>query len=423
MVLLVSFLFEGIIITLVSSSFVKWEPTNCGPPNGGNLTTQWTYLVDPNNPLPEYPRPQLLRYDNWQNLNGLWQFQGSKTPFTSQQISQNSQLNHLLDSQILVPFPPESCLSGIHDTFPYLQYKTIFTNFENINLSKYKILLQFGAIDWHSSIYINNKFVGNHTGGYSSFYFDITSYLNISNQSKNELFINVYDPTQTGPQPHGKQNSDKFNNASGYSYTPTSGIWQTVWIEYVQKTYIESVKIYPINLTSISINITIAGDLQQDNVTIDIYDPELNKLIVTKNGLTGALINISNIPNAHLWSPSDPFLYDLDITLNTSGDKIYSYFGLRTLSLDKNFVNQFGNKVARPLLNNKPFFMSGWLDQSYWPDGIYVAPTDEALESDIKAILKYGMNGARVHQKINPERWYYYADKLGVLIEQDMVQS
>eukprot|EP01084_Bolivina_argentea_P087573 158166_1 len=387
-----------------------WNRTRCGSQSSKtDLITQWGLQVTPDNVLPDYPRPQLSRINNWMNLNGLWQFEGSNKPF--QQSTTN------LSDIILVPFPPESCLSGIHATYQYLQYQYYFNDFSNRNKSYTKVLLNFGAVDWKSDIYINNKYIGNHTGGYDSFSFDITQYITDEN---NSVYLSVYDPSDLGQQPNGKQEIAAFYGpvSNGNKYTPTSGIWQTVWLEYVPKTYISNIQLFP-SLTNIAVNISISGDLQTDTVTLQAFDKDLQKIVATITGKTNKLLTL-NIPNPKLWSPKSPFLYDLYIKLD-SGDQIQSYFGLRTFTLGL-FNNSEGKAVARPLLNNEPIFVSAWLDQSFWPDGIYVAPTDEALLFDLKAILQYGLNGVRVHQKVNPERWYYHADRLGIIVEQDMVQ-
>eukprot|EP01084_Bolivina_argentea_P296919 511452_1 len=409
----------NLLYPLILSSFLidylsSWKPTSCGPTN---QITSWGLQVDPNNTLSEYPRPQLKRGDNttWKNLNGLWEFSGSSSPPTK--IDPYTPL----DNEILVPYPAESCLSGIGKNYMYLQYRTYFNDFST-NQKPSFILLHFGAIDWQSIIYLNGKLIGNHTGGYSSFTIDITNTIKPIN---NSLYIFVYDPSDLGVQPSGKQRISAINNPSGDTYSPSSGIWQTVWIEQIHsfnETYISNIKLIP-SLNMITINVTIKGDVK-DKVSFIVTNPENNQFITFQAGYTGELVDIP-IPQHYirLWDPvnNDPFLYDLNISL-TSGDTVMTYFGLRTIEFGE-YKLPNGNMAIRPLLNNKPIFLAGLFEQSYHSDGLYTAATDDALKFDISTPLEYGFNALRVHQKVNPERYYYYADKYGLLIQQDMIQK
>jgi len=259
------------------------------------------------------------------------------------------------------------------------------------------MLLHFGAVDWQVTVFVNGKQAGTHTGGYAEFTIDIT---NLMKQGENELIVKVYDPTDEGIGPHGKQTLHPEN----IYYTATSGIWQTVWLETVPRHYIQNLTITP-NVDSSYVAIMVKA-----NINESLKLTEGNQTISAK---TNSLIKLP-VQDMHLWSPEDPYLYDL--TVKTKTDEVKSYFGMRKISVQKD-----DKGVDRIFLNNKPYYNLGVLDQGFWPDGLYTAPTDEALAFDIKAIKAMGFNTIRKHIKVEPARWYYWADKLGMLVWQDMV--
>ncbi|GAC1358094.1 MAG: hypothetical protein NVSMB42_17180 [Herpetosiphon sp.] len=373
------------------------NPTTPWQPKASPLSTQWSAAVTATNALPDYPRPQMVRAD-WQNLNGVWQFSaaqdGQKPPF-----------NQNLPEGVLVPFPIESGLSGIQRHDDRMWYRRTFT--VPATWKGRRVLANFGAVDWEARVYINGLEVGTHRGGYDAFSFDITPQLK---NGTNEILVGVYDPTDAGGQPLGKQR----NNPKDIFYTASSGIWQTVWLEPAP-----------------------AARITRLDMTPDIARKEL-RLVVHAAGITGQTLHISAldsgtevgqvdgavetelrlpVPNTRLWSPDEPFLYDLKVSLNDGThvvDSVTSYFGMRSIEIAK-----VGN-VLRPMLNNAFVFQIGTLDQGYWPDGIYTAPTDEALRFDIQKHKELGFNLIRKHTKVEPQRWYYWADKLGVLVWQDM---
>jgi len=360
------------------------------------IKTQWADQVDTINVLNEYPRPQMQR-SSWTNLNGLWDYAISDT-FTTLPIK--------YEGKILVPFPVESALSGVKKDLQPNQFLWYRRNFRiEKDISKHT-LLHFGAIDWNSTVYINGKFVGSHLGGYQNISFDITPFLK---DGENELSVKVYDPTDKGPNPHGKQ----VLKPSGIMYTATSGIWQTVWLEKVPRVYINAIKLEP-NIDKQHLTVKIQTNIQKEGYTIRA---------VASNGET---INSSpnlnfEIPvkNPRLWSPDDPFLYDLTVELIYNGkvvDTVKSYFGMRKIEIATD-----AQGIERLFLNNKYLYHLGVLDQGFWPEGLYTAPTDEALKFDIEAIKAMGFNTIRKHIKIEPARWYYHCDKLGMLVWQDMV--
>ncbi|NLR81432.1 glycoside hydrolase family 2 protein [Chitinophaga eiseniae] len=368
------------------------------------MATRWAKDVSPMNVLKEYPRPQLQR-NSWINLNGPWDY-----CITDSSV----EMPNSFEGTILVPFPIESALSGVQkqlDPDKRLWYRKIIpcpvVNNEN------RILLNFGAVDWLASVFINGKKVGQHSGGYQSFGFDITDFLLPGN---NEILVKVYDPTDQGPNPHGKQALHPQN----IYYTPSSGIWQTVWMETVSSTHITYLKATPdIDQKSLHLDIVTQGDAKNCKLEIKVLsnDKIINTVavpIIKNQGNTTI-----NIPNARLWSPDDPFLYDLSVQLTANGsplDLVKSYFGMRKINIQKD-----DKGMDRIFLNNKYTYNLGVLDQGFWPDGLYTAPTDDALSFDIKAIKSLGFNTIRKHIKIEPERWYYYADKIGVLVWQDFV--
>ena len=372
-----------------------WKPIK------DQLLTRWVNDIDPHQPLPEYPRPQLER-DEWLNLNGLWDYIIS--PKDVKEVES-------YDGKILVPYPIESALSGVGKKLKpnqKLWYHRKFIIPEN--WKEKKILLHFGAVDWETNVWINGNKIGEHKGGYTPFEFDITNSLD---KGENEIDISVWDPTDKGKQEYGKQSLEPKN----IFYTAISGIWQTVWLEPVPKTYIKNYFLTPdIDNESITIETIIDTPEQNDKLEIVIYDENYQKLTSHMSKINEK-IRIS-IESPQLWSPDDPYLYKVLLRIKR-GDKILdeidSYFGMRKITLTKG-----KDAIFRIELNNKFIFQYGTLDQAYWPDGLYTAPTDDALKYDIQITKELGFNMIRKHVKVEPARWYYYCDKIGILVWQDM---
>jgi hypothetical protein len=362
------------------------------------IKTRWAKDVSPTNALPAYPRPQMVRA-SWQNLNGLWKY-----AITAKDAAVPADFQ----GQILVPFPLESALSGVKKPLQpseNLWYQRTFT--KPALKDGEHLLLHFGAVDWQATVYVNGEETGTHNGGYQSFSQDITTALK---DGENEIVVKVYDPTSEGIGPHGKQ---VLNPANIY-YTPSSGIWQTVWLETVPGAYIAGLTLTPDidkNILNVSVNApagTTVELIASDNGT------EVSKI----KGKAGTPLKLP-VKDAKLWSPANPFLYDLTVKLTKGSrtiDEVKSYFGMRKIAIQKD-----AKGVDRIFLNNKPYFNLGTLDQGFWPDGLYTAPTDDALKFDIEAIKAMGFNTIRKHIKVEPARWYYHADKLGMLVWQDFV--
>ena len=376
--------------------------------------TRWAREVSPKNAHPEYPRPQMVRKD-WLNLNGLWD-----CAITDKDASTPRQWL----GKILVPFPVESALSGVMKMVGetnQLWYRRAFSVPKG--WKNKRVLLHFGAVDWEAKVFINGKQLGTHRGGYDGFSFDITDALKA--KGENEIVVNVWDPIDARPQPRGKQ----VRKPGGIWYTPTSGIWQTVWLEPVATSYIRRVKITPmLDISSVDLEpeCVVSPGGETTLVRIQVFDGK--KLVVGTNTSILENANLStvnwrqktsiHIPEPKIWSPESPALYDARIAVLRSGrvvDEITSYFAMRKISMARDDQGRL-----RIQLNNKPCFMLGPLDQGFWPDGLYTAPTDEALRYDIEVLKKLGFNMARKHVKVEPERWYYWCDKLGLLVWQDM---
>ena len=387
-----------IIASLCCTS--AWAAGDSWQPAQGPLKTRWAKDVSPANAHPEYPRPQMVR-EEWLNLNGLWDLA----------ISSKDATRATFDAQILVPFPVESALSGVMRKVredERIWYRRTFD--VPAKWRGKRLLLHFGAVDFETTVWVNSKQVGQHRGGYDGFTFDLTDAINPLGE--NELVVAVWDPTDAGTQPRGKQ----VRKPNGIWYTPTSGIWQTVWLEPVNAAYITDLKITPdVDAGTVTISASTPPALGVCTVEATIHSG--HKVVYTGSTTAGGRITLS-IKKARLWSPEDPYLYNLTVTLKLGSstlDKVESYFGMRKISLGKD-----AKGFTRLMLNNKPYFQLGPLDQGFWPDGIYTAPTDEALRYDIEMTKKLGMNMARKHVKIEPDRWYYWCDKLGLLVWQDM---
>ena len=392
-----------LIIIYLSIGFVgtvqcqesKWQPA------AGPLKTRWAKDVSPANALPEYPRPQLVR-DDWLNLNGLWDL-----AIANRDVARPDSFS----DRILVPFPVESALSGVMK-IPGEDQRIWYRR--SFSIPKkwigQRILLNFGAVDFETTIWVNGKKVGEHRGGYDGFTFDITDAMTLP--GPNELVVSAWDPTDAGTQPRGKQ----VRKPHSIWYTPTSGLWQTVWLEPVSAAHIKDLKITPdVDNSAVTVQPITTSSLGNYSVEVTVRD---GRTRVYQASITPGGRMTLPVKGARLWSPEDPHLYQLEARLklgSTTIDKVDSYFGMRKISLGKDEKG-----FTRLLLNNKPYFQFGPLDQGFWPDGIYTAPTDSALRSDIEMTKKLGFNMARKHVKVEPDRWYYWCDKLGLLVWQDM---
>jgi beta-galactosidase/beta-glucuronidase len=386
-----------VLLALFISCLVhaQWKP------QGDKIKTKWAEQVDSNKTLPEYPRP-IMERSQWKNLNGLWNY-------AIQEFGKKAPLKY--DGQILVPFAVESSLSGVMKDVGAkneLWYETHFSLESNWNGKN--ILLHFGAVDWKTEVFINDVKVGSHTGGYTPFSFDITPFIQKGKNQK--LVVKVWDPSNDGPQPRGKQ----VKNPKGIWYTPVTGIWQTVWIELVNAKNITTLKTTPnIDQNTISIKADVAGAEAGDLVEITVFDGEA--AIAKEKAVIGESNDIV-LNNPKLWSPESPFLYQTKIRLisnNKVVDEVKSYFAMRKIASKRD-----DNGIVRMQLNNKDYFQFGPLDQGWWPDGLYTAPTDEALKYDIIKTKELGFNMIRKHVKVEPERWYTHCDQLGILVWQDM---
>lgn len=372
----------------------QWQPA------GDKIKTAWAEKINPQSVHGEYPRPAMQR-KAWKNINGLWDYAI---------LPRGKAIPEKFDGKILVPFAVESSLSGVMKEVGVEKELWYRTSFEVPADWKGKnILLHFGAVDWKTDIWINDIKVGTHEGGYTPFSFNITPFLKGGNQN---MLVKVWDPTSDGPQPRGKQ----LKEPKGIWYTPVTGIWQTVWLEPVAKKSIENLRIVPDldNGTA-----TVSADVKEadygDIIEVTVFDG--SSIVASAKAAVGEELAIS-VNNAKLWSPESPFLYDLTVKLISKGkvtDEVKSYFGMRKISMKK---DEFG--IVRMQLNNKDYFQFGPLDQGWWPDGLYTAPSDEALKYDIIKTKELGFNMIRKHVKVEPARWYTHCDQLGILVWQDM---
>lgn len=388
-------LFVCCALALALCAQAQWKPA------GDKIKTQWAEQVNPKSVLPEYPRP-LMERSEWQNLNGEWEYAikpvGEVEPAS-------------FDGNILVPFAVESSLSGVQKEVGEkneLWYKRSF-----IVPAKWKgkdVMLNFGAVDWKAEVFVNDVLVGSHKGGYTPFSFNITPFLKGSGAQK--LVVRVWDPSDKGYQPIGKQTS----NPQGIWYTSVTGIWQTVWLEPVASNHITAVKSIP-NVDANALNVTVGASTPCVTSIVEVKLLDKGVVVASAKGVQGQELRLG-VKNPTLWSPENPYLYDMSITLSQNGkviDQVKSYTAFRKISVEKD-----KNGILRMCLNNKPLFHYGPLDQGWWPDGLYTAPTDEALLYDIKKTKEWGFNMIRKHVKVEPARWYYHCDKEGILVWQDM---
>ena len=363
------------------------------------ILTQWALEIDPVKPWAEYPRPDAARED-WINLNGLWDYT----------VTGVNQKPEKWEGKILVPYPIESALSGVKKRVNEKEYLWYRRTFEvPRGWRKQQILLNFEASDWETTIWIDGKQAGIHRGGYDPFTFNITEFLD--RKKNHELLVCVRDPTDEGSQPRGKQ----VSMPEGIWYTPTTGIWQTVWIEPVHESYISSFR--------------FISDIEKGSVkvTADVVNPGTNKICISilrgDNVVASITDNCNNvvtlnIPDPELWTPDNPFLYDVVIELKNGSktiDKLTGYTGLRKISVGKTF-----DGFTRMLLNNRFVYQNGPLDQGFWPDGIYTPPSEKAMVYDLDMTKRMGFNMLRKHVKVENRIFYHWCDKLGILIWQDM---
>ncbi len=384
-----------------------WQPAK------GPLMTRWAKDVSPDKVHSEYPRPLMVRRQ-WTNLNGLWDYAV---------VGQASGRPDKWDGQILVPFPIESALSGVMKRVTPTDKLWYRRTFKSPDLKDgRRLLLHFGAVDWQCEAFVNGKSVGTHTGGYDPFTFDVTDALT-KDKPEQELVVVASDPADANWQPRGKQ----VQEPKGIWYTPTTGIWQTVWLEEVPAEHIASLQLTP-DVDASRLRIVVNSAAKDVKATAYILlrgagstftgPPHTLDAIAAKASGPANIEFVLPVEEPRLWSPDDPHLYELHVVLH-SGDKVVdgvnSYFAMRKISLGKD-----KDGITRLLLNNNPLFQFGPLDQGFWPDGLYTAPSDAALKYDLEVTKQLGFNMVRKHVKVEPARWYYHCDKLGLLVWQDM---
>ena len=401
-----------IVLTLLALTACGGQTeTYVWTPAGDHIRTEWAETIDPSAVLQEYPRPQMVRGE-WQNLNGLWDYaiiSSDSDPQGTACLTEASQ------GKILVPFCVESSLSGV-GRFPSPDSLLLYrTEFKLPKWNSDRVLLHFGAVDQNADIYVNGKYAGGHQGGYDPFSIDVTEYLK---SGKNTLAIRVEDPTDSQNHPRGKQ----VLKPGGIWYTSVTGIWQTVWMEPVAKSYITDYY-YVANIEQGTLTVyanvegtgTVTAELMEGSA--DFTSGSEGNVLTSVSEEAGTPI-VLTVPQAQLWSPDSPYLYGLKLSLSENGktvDSVLGYAAMREISAVR---TQDGHK--RLALNGKPLFQYGPLDQGWWPDGLYTAPSDEALVYDIQKTKDFGFNMIRKHIKVEPARWYYHCDRLGMMVWQDM---
>lgn len=380
-------------------------------PAGDRIRTRWAEEVSPANVHKEYPRPQMVRPD-WKSLNGLWEYSitGKGDP-----------LPETFEGRILVPFAVESSLSGVGRELKAddaLWYRTTFK--VPGNWKGKRLMLNFEAVDWRADVFVNDILVGTHTGGYTHFSFDVTPYLN---GGTNTLVVKVLDGTDNDLQPRGKQ----VSNPKGIWYTAVSGIWQSVWIEPVAKAHVADYNVVS-NIKDGSVEVSVCTEGTQEGDVVRVALREGGIGYSTESGAEGTVVADGkvvpggtvtlNVQDAKLWTPDSPYLYGLDLQVLRNGkviDKVRAYTAIREVNT---FIKNKNTNLMG--LNGEALFHFGPLDQGWWPDGLYTAPTDEALEYDIRKTKDFGFNMIRKHVKVEPARWYYHCDRLGMIVWQDM---
>ena len=385
----------ALVLLAVAVSAADWKPVE------GRIMTRWAEEVSPDKPLPEYPRPQLTRPD-WVNLNGLWDYAVT---------SKNAMSAGEYQGKILVPFAIESALSGVGKVVLPGQVLWYRRTFEvPSGWSGQRVRLNFGAVDWHARVSVNGIPAGEHKGGYTPFSFDITDSLTASGAQ--ELTLWVWDPTDSGTQARGKQ----VLEPQGIWYTAVTGIWQTVWIEPVGDVSFERLRFdSDIGRGRVTLKAFLSG--RADGARVEATVTDNGNEVASGSAAANEPLELT-VPDAQLWSPDSPHLYDVRLKLTRNGetiDQAGSYFGMREISIEAD-----ARGTQRLFLNKESLFQIGPLDQGWWPDGLYTAPSDEALKYDIEVTRKLGFNMARKHVKVEPARWYYWCDRLGLMVWQDM---
>ena len=394
-----------ISFVLAFSASAQWKPV------GDKIMSPWADDVDPTNVLPEYPRPQMVR-DQWVNLNGLWDYA----------ITSSEAQTFTSEGQILVPFAVESALSGVGRTVGddnLLWYEREFTVPSSWHGKD--VLLHFGAVDWETDVWVNGEHVGKHKGGFDPFSFNITSQLNKS--GKQTIRVRVYDATDQTWQPRGKQ----VKVPGVIWYTAVTGIWQTVWLEPVERTHVENYYVVSdVNKKTMSVEVAVAAPRIGDVVKVDIIEGGIgysaenpsDKVIASAETTNGKAV--ITLPEVNAWSPEQPYLYGVKVSVIRNSkviDSVDGYTAMRKISLKR---DSSPCRFRRMALNDQIVFQFGPLDQGWWPDGLYTAPTDEALKFDLIKTKEWGYNMVRKHIKVEPARWYYYCDAIGLFVWQDM---
>ncbi len=403
--------FTILVVTVGMLTFCSREKAPEWKPAENPLMTAWAETLDPAAPWPEYPRPALERKE-WMSLNGTWDY--AICPKEAERPESQG--------KILVPYPVESALSGVRQRLTdslALWYSREFVLPKNWDDKR--IIINFEASDWETTVWVDDNLATIHRGGYDPFWCDITNYL--SDSRKHKLVVKVTDPTDSGRQPRGKQ----VKKPGGIWYTPTSGIWQSVWLEPVEKTWIGDLRVVA-DIDNGVLHVTVIEEQCQGgpggcppvDMAPSLAEVSLiadGKTVAEASAITGTVMTLA-VPDARLWSPDDPFLYDLKVKLVTGGqitDEVKSYAGMRKISLG---VTEDG--FTRILLNNRFVWQNGPLDQGFWPDGLYTPPSDEAMKYDLEMLKAMGFNMLRKHVKVENRRFYYHTDRMGLLVWQDM---
>lgn len=401
-----SSLWAFVSLFVVSSFPHDWRPAPAP------LMSPWSALVDPADVHGEYPRPQFTR-ERWLNLNGLWEFQEA-------QPTDASPFGQTLREKILVPFPWESSLSGIRRqlTSQRAHYRRTFEVPAAWRTNNQRLILNFEAVDWEATVFINGRFAGQHRGGYDPFSFDITPHLKESGPQ--ELLVTVFDPGNDQGIAVGKQANSRFADPQRYTYAPSSGIWLPVWLEPVPTVYLTDFQAVP-DIDAQTLSVSASPSAAATDLTLEAIARVGERIVARDEGPAHQTLSLA-VTSPRLWSPVDPFLYRLELVLKQSGrtvDRISSYFGMRKIALGQVRVNGRG-PIQKLFLNNCFVFQMGVLDQGFWPDGLYTHPTDAALQWDVDQIRAWGFNMTRKHIKVESRRWFYHCDRAGLLVWQDM---